>query len=79
MITVAFGFRNLTNYRHGLEELARVLKPGGVLAILLKGEAPLQLAFLTPYLEHSLNEIDPNVKVKIAETLLTWSGWERSA
>ena len=25
LITVAFGFRNLTNYRHGLEELARVL------------------------------------------------------
>src|SRR6202050_1249631 len=34
LITVAFGFRNLTNYRHGLEELARVLKPGGTLAIL---------------------------------------------
>ena len=34
LITVAFGFRNLTNYRHGLEELARVLKPGGALAIL---------------------------------------------
>jgi len=34
LITVAFGFRNLTNYRHGLIELARVLKPGGVLAIL---------------------------------------------
>jgi len=34
LITVAFGFRNLTNYRHGLVELARVLKPGGVLAIL---------------------------------------------
>jgi demethylmenaquinone methyltransferase/2-methoxy-6-polyprenyl-1,4-benzoquinol methylase len=34
LITVAFGFRNLTNYRHGLDELARVLKPGGTLAIL---------------------------------------------
>jgi demethylmenaquinone methyltransferase/2-methoxy-6-polyprenyl-1,4-benzoquinol methylase len=34
VITVAFGFRNLANYRHGLDEFARVLKPGGVLAIL---------------------------------------------
>jgi demethylmenaquinone methyltransferase/2-methoxy-6-polyprenyl-1,4-benzoquinol methylase len=34
LITVAFGFRNLANYRTGLAELARVLKPGGVLAIL---------------------------------------------
>lgn len=34
LITVAFGFRNLANYRSGLAELARVLKPGGVLAIL---------------------------------------------
>jgi demethylmenaquinone methyltransferase / 2-methoxy-6-polyprenyl-1,4-benzoquinol methylase len=34
LITVAFGFRNLANYHSGLTELARVLKPGGVVAIL---------------------------------------------
>jgi demethylmenaquinone methyltransferase/2-methoxy-6-polyprenyl-1,4-benzoquinol methylase len=34
LITVAFGFRNLANYQDGLIELARVLKPGGVLAVL---------------------------------------------
>jgi len=33
-VTVAFGFRNLANYRQGLAELLRVLKPGGTLAIL---------------------------------------------
>jgi demethylmenaquinone methyltransferase/2-methoxy-6-polyprenyl-1,4-benzoquinol methylase len=33
-ITVAFGFRNLANYRAGLAEMRRVLKPGGVAAIL---------------------------------------------
>ncbi|MBX9600959.1 MAG: bifunctional demethylmenaquinone methyltransferase/2-methoxy-6-polyprenyl-1,4-benzoquinol methylase UbiE [Bryobacteraceae bacterium] len=34
LITVAFGFRNFANYRQGLEEMRRVLKPGGCLAIL---------------------------------------------
>jgi demethylmenaquinone methyltransferase/2-methoxy-6-polyprenyl-1,4-benzoquinol methylase len=34
LITVAFGFRNLANYSHGLEEMLRVLKPGGTVAIL---------------------------------------------
>jgi demethylmenaquinone methyltransferase/2-methoxy-6-polyprenyl-1,4-benzoquinol methylase len=34
LITVAFGFRNFANYRKGLRELRRALKPGGTLAIL---------------------------------------------
>ncbi|HEX3435783.1 MAG TPA: ubiquinone/menaquinone biosynthesis methyltransferase [Pseudacidobacterium sp.] len=34
LITAAFGFRNLANYRAGLEEFHRVLKPGGQLGIL---------------------------------------------
>jgi demethylmenaquinone methyltransferase/2-methoxy-6-polyprenyl-1,4-benzoquinol methylase len=34
LVTIAFGFRNLANYRHGLDELRRVLKPGGTAAIL---------------------------------------------
>ena len=48
LITVAFGFRNLTNYRHGLEELARVLKPGGTLAI-LEFSQPTNRAFAGLY------------------------------
>ena len=34
VVTSAFGFRNLANYARGLEEMHRVLRPGGVLAIL---------------------------------------------
>ena len=34
LVTAAFGFRNLANYQRGLEEIARVLKPGGEMGIL---------------------------------------------
>jgi demethylmenaquinone methyltransferase/2-methoxy-6-polyprenyl-1,4-benzoquinol methylase len=34
LVTTAFGFRNLANYEKGLQELLRVLKPGGLAAIL---------------------------------------------
>jgi demethylmenaquinone methyltransferase/2-methoxy-6-polyprenyl-1,4-benzoquinol methylase len=34
LITTAFGFRNLANYRDGLAEFHRVLKPGGQIGIL---------------------------------------------
>ena len=34
VIAIAFGFRNLADYRTGLAEMRRVLKPGGSLAIL---------------------------------------------
>lgn len=34
LVAVAFGFRNLAHYRRGLEEMRRVLKPAGTVAIL---------------------------------------------
>jgi len=48
LITIGFGFRNLANYRSGLEELRRVLKPGGTLAI-LEFSQPTNWAFAALY------------------------------
>jgi demethylmenaquinone methyltransferase / 2-methoxy-6-polyprenyl-1,4-benzoquinol methylase len=42
-ISIAFGFRNLSNYAGGLAELRRTLKPGGVLAILEFSHPPTAL------------------------------------
>jgi demethylmenaquinone methyltransferase/2-methoxy-6-polyprenyl-1,4-benzoquinol methylase len=41
LVTTAFGFRNLANYEAGLEEIQRVLKPGGTVAILEFTEPPV--------------------------------------
>ncbi|MBZ5626745.1 MAG: bifunctional demethylmenaquinone methyltransferase/2-methoxy-6-polyprenyl-1,4-benzoquinol methylase UbiE [Acidobacteriia bacterium] len=40
LITVAFGFRNLANYDAGLGEMRRVLRPGGMAAILEFSQPP---------------------------------------
>jgi demethylmenaquinone methyltransferase/2-methoxy-6-polyprenyl-1,4-benzoquinol methylase len=40
LVTVAFGFRNLADYEAGLEEIRRVLKPGGTAAILEFSQPP---------------------------------------
>ena len=40
LVTVAFGFRNLANYEAGLEEIGRVLAPGGMVAILEFSQPP---------------------------------------
>ncbi|HZT39440.1 MAG TPA: bifunctional demethylmenaquinone methyltransferase/2-methoxy-6-polyprenyl-1,4-benzoquinol methylase UbiE [Bryobacteraceae bacterium] len=47
-ITIAFGFRNFANYRRGLGEMLRVLKPDGIAAI-LEFSQPRNRAFNAVY------------------------------
>ncbi|MBM3782974.1 MAG: bifunctional demethylmenaquinone methyltransferase/2-methoxy-6-polyprenyl-1,4-benzoquinol methylase UbiE [Acidobacteria bacterium] len=48
LITCAFGFRNFANYRRGMTEFLRVLKPGGQVAI-LEFSTPPNAAFRAAY------------------------------
>lgn len=48
LIAIAFGFRNLANYRQGLAEFRRALKPGGTLAV-LEFSQPRNPAFAALY------------------------------
>ena len=48
LITIAFGYRNLANYRAGLIEVRRVLRSGGALAI-LEFTQPPNKAFAAVY------------------------------
>jgi len=56
LITVAFGFRNLANYEAGLREIRRVLRRGGMAAILEFSQPPNPLfgAFYSFYSQRVL-------------------------
>ena len=48
LVTCAFGFRNFVNYRRGMGEILRILKPGGTVAI-LEFSTPPNAAFRALY------------------------------
>jgi demethylmenaquinone methyltransferase / 2-methoxy-6-polyprenyl-1,4-benzoquinol methylase len=66
VLTVAFGFRNLANYEAGLQEMHRVLRPGGVAAI-LEFSTPPNAAFASLYSFYSMRVL-PRVAGLISGT-----------
>ena len=63
-MTCAFGFRNFVNYRRGMVEILRVLKPGGTAAI-LEFSTPPNAAFRGAYQYYS-NKVLPRVGAMIS-------------
>ncbi|MBI4905984.1 MAG: bifunctional demethylmenaquinone methyltransferase/2-methoxy-6-polyprenyl-1,4-benzoquinol methylase UbiE [Acidobacteria bacterium] len=59
LLTVAFGVRNFANYRKGFVEMRRVLRPGGVAAI-LEFSQPSNAAFAALYRFYS-NRVLPKI------------------
>ena len=41
-------------------------------------KGPVSLGFLTPYVEQALNAGHSNFRLAIADTTLTWAGWDRA-
>ncbi|MDP6405291.1 MAG: AsmA-like C-terminal domain-containing protein [Alphaproteobacteria bacterium] len=44
----------------------------------LVSAGPISLAFLTPYIQTALNPKTGEYSVELADTILTWAGWERA-
>ena len=58
LVVCSFGFRNLANYRAGLAEIQRVLRPGGEIGILEFSEPQ---GFLKPFYSFYFHHILPRV------------------
>jgi demethylmenaquinone methyltransferase / 2-methoxy-6-polyprenyl-1,4-benzoquinol methylase len=84
LVTAAFGFRNLANYASGLEEMRRVLKPGGAAAILEFSQPrnPVFAALYSFYSRHVLPRIggaisgDPGAYRYLPESVRKFPGPE---
>jgi len=49
-----------------------------VLAAWRLSSGPISLAFMSPYIENTLNSFHDSFRLRLDDTILTWAGWERT-
>jgi demethylmenaquinone methyltransferase/2-methoxy-6-polyprenyl-1,4-benzoquinol methylase len=87
LVTAAFGFRNLANYDEGLAEMRRILRAGGIAAILEFSQPPNHAfaAFYDWYSKHILPRIggalsgSPEAYAYLPESVRKFPGVEQLA
>jgi demethylmenaquinone methyltransferase/2-methoxy-6-polyprenyl-1,4-benzoquinol methylase len=81
-VTISFGLRNLQDWRAGLREMARVVRPGGRLVVCEFSQPtwPVLRTTYTEYLMRALPPVaravssNPDAYVYLAESIRAWPG-----
>ncbi|MCC8926757.1 demethylmenaquinone methyltransferase [Rhodococcus sp. I2R] len=85
--TISFGLRNVSDFRAGLAEIARVTKPGGRLVV-CEFSTPVFAPFRTVYMEYLMKMLpavaravssNPDAYVYLAESIRAWPTQEQLA
>ena len=79
--TISFGLRNVSDFRAGLAEIARVTKPGGRLVV-CEFSTPVFAPFRTVYMEYlmkMLPAVARAVSSNLAESIRAWPTQEQLA
>ena len=84
-VTISFGLRNISDFRAGLREMARVTKPGGRLVV-CEFSTPTWKPFRVVYMEYLMKALpwvatkvssNPEAYVYLAESIRAWPNQEQ--
>jgi len=63
---------------HVLGGLGAGLAIFAILAAWQLSKGPVSLAFLSPYIENTVNSSQQDFKLRMKDTILTWAGWDKT-
>lgn len=84
-VTISFGLRNISDFRAGLREMARVTKPGGRIVV-CEFSTPTWKPFRVVYMEYLMKALpwvatkvssNPEAYVYLAESIRAWPNQEQ--